>query len=447
MQYWYDQQIRRYLLQFSRVFNSFAYKAGNSDLIKVPVRYGDMSRMVAHILRKNSENAMNSAPFMTFHIQTMQPARDRMQEPRLVSTVSTTERQFDQANSKYTEEVGNTYTIKRYMPVPYNLNIQLDMWTSNTEQKLQLMEQILVLFNPAIELQSTENVFDWTSITVLELIDIQWSSRGVPQGVDTGLDISSLTFQLPIWINPPAKVQKSQIIKNIISRVTQTDNMEELNFDPNIESFFDPFEKSGTVITSPHNAEISVTGNSVALLNANGVNEGMSWKKFLQQYGELHEGSSRLILRQSGSHEDESEDVYGTVAFNPSNDNFLTFTIDSDTLPNNTISAVDKIIDPHESYPGKNLDVSMTGQRYLLVDSIPNGTAAWGASFSAKANDIIEYNGTDWVISFDSSNTDVVQYVTNQTSMSQYKWTGTTWIDSFQGQYKPGFWKLELDAS
>ena len=60
---------------------------------------------------------------------------------------------------------------------------------------------------------------------------------------------------------------------------------------------------------------------------------------------------------------------------------------------------------------------------------------------------IIEYNGTDWVISFDSSNTDVVQYVTNQTSMSQYKWTGTTWIDSFQGQYKPGFWKLELDAS
>ena len=68
------------------------------------MRYADMSRMVAHILRKNSENAMNSAPFMTFHIQTMQPARDRMQEPRLVSTVSTTERQFDQRNFLYLDQ-------------------------------------------------------------------------------------------------------------------------------------------------------------------------------------------------------------------------------------------------------------------------------------------------------------------------------------------------------
>ena len=42
------------------------------------------------------------------------------------------------------------------MPVPYLLNMQVDVWTSNTDQKLQLMEQILVLFNPALEIQHND---------------------------------------------------------------------------------------------------------------------------------------------------------------------------------------------------------------------------------------------------------------------------------------------------
>ena len=54
------------------------------------------------------------------------------------------------------------------------------MATSNTDQKLQLLEQILVLFNPALEIQQNDNPVDWTTITTVELTDIQWTSRSIP---------------------------------------------------------------------------------------------------------------------------------------------------------------------------------------------------------------------------------------------------------------------------
>ena len=120
------------------------------------------------------------------------------------------------------------------------------------------------------------------------------------------------------------------------------------------------------------------------------------------------------------------------------------------TLPNNTEAAVDKIIDPETAFPlptaNGTLPAVANGQRYLLVNPIPKGTQAWGSTFEASENDIIQYDSSQskWTISLDASATTDVKYVTNTNTGSQYKWTGAQWIDSFQGQYKNGFWKLEL---
>ena len=454
MQYWYDQQIRRYILQFIRLFDSFQIKTGtkstsdSESYIRVPVRYADMSRMVAHILRHSSENVMNSAPFISAYITNLQIARDRLQEPRLIDKVQVAERKYDNTNQEYIAEIGNTYTVERHMPVPYNLNMAVDIWCSNTDQKMQLLEQILVLFNPAIELQANDNPLDWTNITNVELIDIVWSSRAVPQGVDTQLDIATLTFSMPIWLNPPAKVKKQSIIKQIIARVNNTDSIDDLDYDPRFIDFFENFSgQIGTVVVTPENAQISVIGNNVTLLGAYGKNDDEKWKEYLEGFGELQPGISKLILRQSADVEDSSNDVFGTLAFHPTNDNQLVFTLDSASLPSNTLTAVDKIIDPENVYPGNTLPAAVTGQRYLLVNPIPLGNKSFSSTFTAEANDIIEYNGTSWTVSFDSSQVSATQYVTNSNTGTQYRWTGTQWIDSYQGQYKNGFWKLELASS
>ena len=454
-QFWYDQQIRRYLLQFVRIFNGFQVKSGQKDAggtssqvyRTVPMRYADMSRMVAHILRGNTENALNSTPFMTCHVANLNVARERRHDPKLISAQQIQERKYDSLNDQYTAELGNTYTVERYMPVPYDLTINVDVWCSNTEQKLQLLEQVLTLFNPTVEIQSNTNPLDWTNITVVELIDIQWSSRSVPQGVDSQLDIATLIFQVPIWINPPAKVKKQSIIHSIINRIHLDDNLTDLEYDKNMQDFFEQFSNLEEIVVTPQDAQVDVTGNTISLLNAHGINEGYSWKEFFEQYREFQASTSKIKLRRASNIEDSTQDIVGTIAYNPTNDNQLIFTIDSATLPTNTQNAVLKIIDPQKNQPGDGtLAGQQTGQRYLIINEIVENSSNWG-NVKASANDIIEFNGTQWEVSFDASvNGSTVQYVTNTTTGFQYKWNGKEWIDTYQGQYKPGYWILNLSG-
>jgi hypothetical protein len=77
------------------------------------------------------------------------------------------------------------------------------------------------------------------------------------------------------------------------------------------------------------------------------------------------------------------------------------------------------------------------------LDNI-NETAAWGLTFHARGNDIIEYDGTNWFVSFDSTASAGPEYVTNINTGIQYKWASGTWIKSYDGEYPPGRWHLVL---
>jgi hypothetical protein len=142
-----------------------------------------------------------------------------MQDPTFVSTVNIRERAFDENGQEYLNIQGANYTVERIMPSPYLLTFAADIWTTNTDQKFQLWEQLAVLFNPSLEIQTTDNYIDWTSLSVLTLENQVWSSRSIPQGVEQDIDILNMTFSAPIWITPPAKVKKLGIITKIISNV------------------------------------------------------------------------------------------------------------------------------------------------------------------------------------------------------------------------------------
>jgi len=70
MQYFYDKQMRRYIQQFIRLFSGFSVEMGTKEdgtkiYQTVPVRYGDVSRMAAHIVKDNSENVVNATPVIS----------------------------------------------------------------------------------------------------------------------------------------------------------------------------------------------------------------------------------------------------------------------------------------------------------------------------------------------------------------------------------------------
>jgi len=444
LDYWYDEQIKRYLIQLVRVFSNFKVREFTKNGVKynrVPARYGDASRMVATILRKNSENIVNSAPFISVSIQSIQPARDRTHEPFLVDTTQVAEREYDADTNSYSSSQGNLYTTQRYMPVPYNLTVQVDIWSTNTDTKLQILEQIFVLFNPSIQLQSNDNPLDWTSVFEVELSDISWSSRSIPAGVDESLDISTLTFNSPIWISPPAKVKRQAIIQQIIADVHSTSSIADLGYSEDYADFFGGIPDTFEIVVTPGDYKVQVVGNSAILIDEN--DQPIAWSNIIDQQGELS-ATSLLKLNISNDSDNQLGLLIGSVTAHPTSPSTLIFNLDTDTLPTDSLNDVNKIIDPRSNYPGDGtLDAATTGQRYLITETITeSGYPNW--SVDASENDIIEYNGSAWTVVFDSSNISSEQFVTNSFTSKQFKWTGNAWISSYEGEYNPSFWRLTL---
>jgi hypothetical protein len=459
--FFYDEQIRRFLLQFARIFNNFEVEYGRNEegtdhtLIRVPVKYGDWTRQAQTVVQNNSAGFMPSVPQMTFYISGLDYDRPRMQEPYHISKIAVRQRTYDEATDSYEVTQGNAFTIERLMPVPYKLTIKLDIWTSNTNQKMQLLEQMLTLFNPALEIQSTDNYIDWTSLSVVELESVQWSSRTIPVNTENPIDIATLTFALPIWISAPAKVKKLGVVERIIASVFDAQG------DASNAVMDNDLLLGTRQVFTPYNYQVLLIGNKLQALRpaqvvdqpntsltpADSPPSNLLWSAVIGDFGVIRPGISYITLEQ-----EDGTEVTGTVAFDPTDDRFLLYNINEDTIPSNTLSAVTAVIDPLRSGPGAGLVAATIGQRYLLTEATgsEDGYAeAWagvgGQPLVAQANDIVEYDGQRWIVSFDSENSpNNIQYVTNITTSIQYEWTGTTWIKSYQGLYPGGTWRLVL---
>ena len=469
-QFFYDQQIRRFLLQFARIFSNFDVEYGANEagqgpgssidtLVRVPVRYGDASRQAQTILQNNSANDMPSTPLMTFYITDLKYDRPRIQEPSFVNNIQVRQRTYDEATNSYETTQGNAFTIERLMPVPYELTINLDIWTSNTNQKFQILEQILTLFNPSLEIQSTDNYIDWTSLTVLYLKDSRWSSRTIPVGTDNPIDIATLTFTLPMWITPPAKVKKLGVVERVIASVYDaqgdlTNALTNSDLLLGTRQKFTPYGYQVLLIDNKLQALRSqqvVDEPNASLTPPDSPASNLLWHNVINLYGTLRPGISYINLEQP-----DGTDVSGTVAYDPTDDRFLLFTVNEGTRPADTLPPVLAVIDPLRSGPGAGLSPAALNQRYLFTEATgsfdnPNvdNPVVWqgvdGQPLVANANDIVEYDGTHWVVVFDStSSPNNMQYVTNITTELQYRWTGSAWIKSYQGLYPGGQWSLVL---
>ena len=464
--YFYDEQIRRYILQFLRIFAELNIEIppdenGNRVQKRVPIRYGDMSRMVAQIMRDNSQNVSLSAPAFSGYITSIDDAPERRMDPTNVNPVRAIERTYNEQTGLYEETQGNRYMVERYMPVPYNMTMNLDMWTTNSTDKMQLWEQIMVIFNPGIQINTNDNPLDWGSITEIEKTGQTWSSRGVPQGTDTTNDFSSFTFKVPIWISPPAKVKRQTLIEQIITSVQDLDVSS-----INTEGIFDPlgnaFDELDQVIISPGNYRVDVsaidaTTSRVELLNEYGASDPtLNWESLFAEYGTIDPERSVLTLKTEDDIEEIDGDILGSIEVSATEQNIVTFVVDQDTLPTTIGSgAVTDMIDPSVSYPGNGLPVEALGQRYLLLtndqdfDGEPviaqnaEGVNPWG-SIVAFENDIIEWNGTDWFVSFDAASISVSQYVVNTSDAQHYKFDGDEWIYTYLGVFNPGYWRITL---
>tara|TARA_X000000950_G_scaffold288998_2_gene408995 strand:- start:510 stop:1949 length:1440 start_codon:yes stop_codon:yes gene_type:complete len=465
MLHFYEGQVRKFLTQFIRILSNFSVETGKGkdnsvQLRAVPVVYGDPTRQVANIIRNNSENALQYAPRIAAYVRELNYDRERMQNPYHIEKQHLRERDVGE-DGNYTNELGAGYTVEKVMPSPFRLEVSADIWTTNTDQKLQIMEQILYLFNPDFEIQKTDNYIDWTSLSYVELTGVTFSSRTIPVGADSEIDVATLTFSMPIWLSPPVKVKKLGVVQKIIMSIYDDDG--------GIAKGLIDGELTSRSYITPNNFGLLVTGNQLRLLGTTGTNvksggdgfqtganepnnfdpfetfgPAVNWKVLLDQYGKVTNGTSQIRLTQPNGNE-----IVGTIATTTLDDTILLYTIDGDTIPSNSLTAVKKIVNPATFDPG----TPANGDRYLVINDVGDSTASfqsatWG-TLVAKVGDIIEYNSatSKWNVAFDASNPDSTQhYVTNLNTGIQYRFNGTEWVKSYEGVYTQGNWSIVLDG-
>lgn len=443
-EFFYDAQQKRFLEQIVRAFSGFQYQTGMQggppQTVLVPCHLALTDQMVANIKANGSENVANACPMITVWQNSLTGRITDLQNPSYVDHRQVFERQI--VDGKYGPGIGNTYSVERIMPLPFTMGVQIDVWTSNLDQKYQLMEQILVAMYPEFQIQNSDNALDWTAVTVCFIEDeIEFTSRTIPIGTTSSndnLDICTIRLRIPIYLTAPAKVRKLIRIEEIVANVGKKSL--DLKGEPEISTLYQQ------VIITPKDHFILVEGNTITLLNGKGGdvmedNSLPSWQTIFNFHGEFSSGSSQLRLYLTPNI--EGPFVSGTLQTG-SAPNVLIWTMNPATLPANTLTAVNAVIDPLRTYPGQGLPAAADGARYMLVTDVGHSTA-WG-NLTASANDIIQYNLSllQWTVVFNSKLNPATQFVLNLYTGRQLQWRGDEWIMSIDNYYGPGHWQLTL---
>jgi len=225
--YYYNEQIRKYLTQFVHLFSGLRISTGKRDngqsiFVTVPVRYASQDRMANMIVqaRGNSDPYINdrvnaSVPIMSAYMAAIDLRPEARRHPNIIDRKSYITVQDMEEASDATDAVKSIRVKARSIPTPYMLTMELHMFASNTDQHLQMLEQILMLFNPDLMIQSNDSEWDWTSITRVTLTDVGLDTE-IPIGTEDTVIGSTLSFELPIWLSGPmVEVKGSGFVEGI----------------------------------------------------------------------------------------------------------------------------------------------------------------------------------------------------------------------------------------
>ena len=139
----YNQSFRRLIIAFGQVFNNIVIQRTNStggvtSRIKVPLAYAPKEKFLVRLDQQanlNSREFATSLPRMGFEITGLSYDSSRK---------LTRVQKYSQVK---TGEDGKKLNFN-YTPVPYNISLQLYVFTATAEDGLQIIEQILPFFQP-----------------------------------------------------------------------------------------------------------------------------------------------------------------------------------------------------------------------------------------------------------------------------------------------------------
>ncbi len=225
-EFWYDEQLKRYLVQFMAIFADMNVRVGrreNEDpkLAKVPIFSASKDRVVAAVKAENTQNKLLRFPAFTANIAGFDIMAERRRSPGIERRNA-----IMPTGGLFPDDIK---VVQQRMPVPYRLTMELGVYASNKDQQFQIMEQIMMLFNPTLQIQRSDEVTDWTMITSVELMNIR-PEENLPAGADRRLLLTTIEFDMPVYISAPAEVHQ-RYVKDIYMRVGMVSQSAISNYD------------------------------------------------------------------------------------------------------------------------------------------------------------------------------------------------------------------------
>lgn len=231
------EQVKKYLGQVMRAFAGFQVQAGPESggtipTKAVPVVYGSMSRVVADVLNNRDFMANRSLPIMAVNMTGMD-----------IDTENQKNRYHSDDRAIRNPTTGETEVFSRMTGPALVMNIELSIYASSSSELFDLVEQILLVFNPKIAIQKSSDVYDSNYITDIVLNTIN-PEISYPMGTDNRTVLMTLGFSVPIRLSYPSGAD-GEIIERIQANVVVETGDETI---------------SSVVVGDPDTGEITIEG-------------------------------------------------------------------------------------------------------------------------------------------------------------------------------------------
>ena len=204
--HFYHEIIKRSVSVFGTLFNNINIKRSDGTLIKVPLAYGPRAKWIARLQQQadlDTTRVAISLPRMGFELSSIEydSTRKLTKRTQLKKALAS-----NPNNMQY-----------QYSPAPYNLGFDLSVLVKNTDDGLQIIEQIMPYFTPdyTVTINTVPDMADKRDIPI--------TLTGVTQTDDYEGDFMTrqvlrydLEFVMKNYIYGP--VRDSEIIRTVKAR-------------------------------------------------------------------------------------------------------------------------------------------------------------------------------------------------------------------------------------
>ena len=159
-EYYYHEILRKIVIGFGTLFNDVTVKTTDvnnrvTNSVKVPLAYAPQQKFLARLEQAEDLNKTTqiTLPRMSFEFVGLQYDSSRK--------VTTTQKII------VPSQTGDSTIKQAFMPVPYNMSFELNIYTKLNDDMLQIVEQILPYFQPQYNL-------------TIELVDEMDEKRDIP---------------------------------------------------------------------------------------------------------------------------------------------------------------------------------------------------------------------------------------------------------------------------